>query len=329
MSSIKNEQHLRFTEAALAASDDCIKIIGLDGSLQYMSEGGQRVMEVDDFDALKGCPWPDFWQGMGHTDALDALEKARGGKTARFVGYADTAKGNPRYWDVKVSPILAADGTVESILSISRDITALKEHEERQALLRGELSHRIKNILALVQAVANQTLKSDGDIAAVKAAFLARLAALGRAHDILTQSKTSEVKTSIHAVLKTAASDQLTGRIVLDGPHVPLSSKSGLALALALHELATNAAKYGALSTSEGLVNISWTIRNIEGEDRVKLDWKESDGPRVVAPTRKGFGSKMIERALASYVRGSVNAHYLPEGLHFHLEAPLSALAEE
>src|SRR6478735_8198579 len=94
----------------LAGCGDCIKILDLDGRLQFMSEGGKRVMEVDDFSPLKGCPWPDFWVGQGNLNAALAVETAKTGAVARFRGSANTAKGTPRYWDVQVSPIFGADG---------------------------------------------------------------------------------------------------------------------------------------------------------------------------------------------------------------------------
>ena len=126
----------------LAGCGDCIKILDLDGRLQFMSEGGKRVMEVEDFGALKGCPWPDFWTGAGNADATRAIETARAGGTARFQGAANTARGTPRYWDVQVSPILGSDGKPAYLLSISRDITEewrataeLKEAVQRQAQL--------------------------------------------------------------------------------------------------------------------------------------------------------------------------------------------------
>lgn len=132
---VGNDDVLR---AVLSGCGDCIKILDLDGNLQFMSEGGKRVMEVEDFGALKGCPWPDFWAGQGNADAREAVADARRGEIGRFRGPADTAKGNPRYWDVQVSPILAPDGAVSHLLSISRDITAewrmendLKEAAER------------------------------------------------------------------------------------------------------------------------------------------------------------------------------------------------------
>jgi hypothetical protein len=94
----------------LEGCGDCIKILDLDGQLQFMSEGGKRVMEVEDFGKLKGCPWPDFWAGVGNSDARSAVETAKAGGTARFKGAANTAKGNARFWDVQVSPIFGEDG---------------------------------------------------------------------------------------------------------------------------------------------------------------------------------------------------------------------------
>ncbi|MBW9114850.1 PAS domain-containing protein [Rhizobium cauense] len=320
------EPDRRFIEAALAESDDCIKIIGLDGTLQYMSEGGQRVMEVDDFEAVRGCPWPDFWQGQGNLDAVAAIEAARSGRRAHFTGYADTAKGNPRVWDVKVSPIFRADGTVESILSVSRDVTDLKAFEKEQSLLRHELSHRIKNILAIVQSVANQTLKNDDDMRVAKPALLARLAALGRAHDILMQS--AHDTTTMQAVVETASREQPTGRIIAEGPAIQLSAKSGLALALALHELSTNALKYGALSNDSGKVSISWQVVHDDEDEQLEFIWVESHGPPVARPDRKGFGSQMIERALSAYVRGRAELDYRPDGLIFRLTAPVIAFKQ-
>src|ERR1700754_2473214 len=101
----------------LAASDDCIKVIDLDGKLSFMSEGGQRVMEVSDFNAIKGCPWPDFWIDQGNVDARQAVADAKAGKVGRFRGAANTAKGTPKFWDVQVTPILGEDGKPERLLS--------------------------------------------------------------------------------------------------------------------------------------------------------------------------------------------------------------------
>ncbi len=116
--------------ALLASSGDCIKLLDLDGRLIYMNDSGRRIMEVDDFDALRGRPWHDFWRGTGNQLARDAVEAARGGETAEYFGAADTAKGNPRYWHVKVRPVVSRDGTVTHILSVSRDISISKRAAE-------------------------------------------------------------------------------------------------------------------------------------------------------------------------------------------------------
>ena len=113
-----------FLRDVLASSNDCIKVLDLDGNLTFMSGGGQRVMEVGDFNAIRGCPWPDFWRGPGHADAKAAVESARAGGVGRFQGPAETMAGTPRFWDVQVTPIRGAGGHVERLLSISRDITA-------------------------------------------------------------------------------------------------------------------------------------------------------------------------------------------------------------
>ncbi len=118
-----------FLRSVLAASDDCIKVLDLDAKLVFMSEGGQRVMEVSDFNAIRGYPWTDFWQGQGNADARAAVEAAQAGGTGHFQGAADTMAGTPRYWDVRVRPILGADGRPERLLSVSRDITAMRDAE--------------------------------------------------------------------------------------------------------------------------------------------------------------------------------------------------------
>ncbi len=115
---------------------DCIKVLDLDGGLTFMSEGGMRVMEVSDFNLVRGCPWPDFWQGQGHKDALVALMAAKAGGVGHFQGSANTYLGTPKWWDVQVTPILGPNGQPERILSVSRDITDQKTVERQLASAR-------------------------------------------------------------------------------------------------------------------------------------------------------------------------------------------------
>ncbi|MGU3665648.1 PAS domain S-box protein [Methylobacterium sp. A49B] len=129
----KEQADTEFMRSVLASSADCIKVLDLDGGLTFMSEGGMQVMEVSDFNHIKGCPWPSFWQGQGNADALAALAMARDGGIGHFQGRADTFLGNAKWWDVQVTPIFGPDGRPERILSVSRDITEQKSFEERLA----------------------------------------------------------------------------------------------------------------------------------------------------------------------------------------------------
>ncbi|PZO01411.1 MAG: histidine kinase [Hyphomicrobiales bacterium] len=308
----------------LMASDDCIKVLDLDGKLSFMSEGGQRVMEISDFNAIKGCPWPNFWLGQGNADALHAVAEARAGRSYRFQSVANTGLGNPRHWDVQVAPITGADGKPESILSVSRDITQLKEAEDRLRLLALELKHRMKNTIAMIQAIANQTMKAGTDVGEIKTIFLARLATLSSAQDLLTQTEWARARL-LDLVESSLAPHGERSRFAIEGPDVELSSKCALGLALALHELATNANKYGALKNDDGRVTVRWTVDG----DTFHFVWTETDGPPVLAPTRSGFGSRMIEKALAGYFQGSAGIEYRPDGVVVTLKAPVDALTTE
>ncbi len=132
-----------FNRQILASSADCIKVLDLDGRLQFMSEGGMWVMEIEDFGAIQGMWWPDFWHGDGHGQVLDAIDVARHGGTGRFQGFATTMKGSPRWWDVIVTAMLGSDGAPEKLLSISRDITATKKAEVRLREINDTLESEI------------------------------------------------------------------------------------------------------------------------------------------------------------------------------------------
>ncbi|OCR25087.1 histidine kinase [Pseudomonas syringae] len=132
-----------FNRRVLASSTDCIKVLDLDGRLTWMSEGGQHVMEVSDFNAIRGCPWPDFWQDQGHHDANTAVALAKSGRDGFFQGQASTMTGTVKWWDVRVSPILGSDGLPEKLLCVSRDITDAKQAEAALLDLNETLEQRV------------------------------------------------------------------------------------------------------------------------------------------------------------------------------------------
>lgn len=313
----------QFMHSVLASSSDCIKVLDLDANLTFMSEGGQRVMEVSDFNDIAGCPWPDFWQGPGNLAAREAIAKAQAGCPAVFQGYAETMKGNRRYWDVQVSPIMGPDGRPERILSVSRDISALKASEEARAVLVHEMAHRMKNTLAMVQAVVTQTLRQATSMDAGRLAVSQRLTALGRAQDILTRTEFAEASVEDVVCAAIAPHRIADDRITWDGPRFGLTGQQALGLSLAIHELGTNAAKYGALSNESGRVTMSWKL----ADGAFDFCWIETGGPLVTPPDSRGFGSKLIERIVASYFDGEGHIDFDPAGIRFTLTGGADSVA--
>ncbi|MGP4806379.1 PAS domain-containing protein [Agrobacterium cavarae] len=312
-----------FLRSVLSASTDCIKVVELDGTLSFMSEGGMKVMEISDFNAVKGCPWPEFLKADGPNQARAAIEAAKRGETTHFEAPADTFIGNPRHWSVSVSPIPGPDGKVARILSVSRDHTELHKARKQQQILNGELAHRIKNTMSVVQAIANQTLGKANDQGAV-AAFGKRLGALASAHDVLTRDNWSMA--TFGDVARSALATFGEDRFTLSGPEVTIGPRATLALTLMLHELATNAAKYGALSASEGDVLVNWALRRDGDNEVLDLTWVERGGPPAMEPTQKGFGSRLIRMGLSG--SGGVTLRYESEGLTVEATAPLYQIQE-
>ncbi|WP_165937748.1 PAS domain-containing protein [Methylobacterium segetis] len=207
-----------------------------------------------------------------------------------------------------------------------RDITERHRNEERRQLMVNELNHRVKNSLAVVQGIASQTLRAARDLDQARSDLTARLVALARAHDLLTSEswEGADLAEVVRATLEGGLGVQ--GRqVVTSGPSLRLSPNAALSLALALHELATNAIKYGALSVEAGRVEISWAIDPpIDAatvERGLRLSWTERDGPPVTAPLRRGFGSRLLQRGLAAELHGTVDLAFEPDGVVCRIEA--------
>ena len=308
----------------LAGCGDCIKVLDLEGRLQFMSDGGKRVMEVDDFSALKGCPWPDFWAGEGHAQAAAAVEAAKAGATGRFRGPANTAKGTPRYWDVQVSPIFGPDGRPAQLLSISRDITEEWEAAQRERFLTEELAHRAKNSFAMVLAIARNTFRGPAH-AQPLAAYTSRVMTLAQAHEMSSASHWTRAPIGDIIGAALASHNVGEGQFNVSGPQLNVAPKQALALTLAVNELATNALKYGALSSPQGRVDISWSSSESAPPTFAFL-WRERGGPPVVAPTRQGFGSRVIKDFMANDFGGTVRLSYPADGVQCELTSPLANL---
>ena len=222
------------------------------------------------------------------------------------------------------------DGDLARLVGTVRDVSELKDAEARQALVRGELQHRIKNTLAMVSAIATQTLRGD-DIEDRRSAFNQRLAALAGAHDMLmgSDARGSDLQSILERALAPHQSDE--GRFTIAGPHVELNARQSLSMALAAHELATNAAKYGALSVDTGRVSIVWSIGADPGsvDPRFRFVWQEAHGPLVTEPSRKGFGSRLINRVLAGDFNGAVSIDYPSSGVVCTLVSSASSVTSD
>jgi PAS domain S-box-containing protein len=232
-------------------------------------------------------------------------------------------------WVAANGQAVREEGEAVRLLGTLRDITEQKLAEAHQHLLTNELNHRVKNTLATVQALVSQTLRSAISPDQARRAVDDRLVALGRAHDILT--RTSWTAAPIFEVVA-GATTPLTvgvGRVRSHGPARQLAPKPALSLALALHELGVNAVKYGALSNDTGHVEISWSVEpGLDGR-RFHFQWSEHGGPTVEPPTRRGFGSKLIQGALAAEFRGDVRLDFRPTGVVWTVDAPLDAMEDE
>jgi two-component sensor histidine kinase len=218
--------------------------------------------------------------------------------------------------------------TVRALLRLRAAIAAEREQaEEHQRFLVAELSHRVKNTLAMVQSIATQTLRDATSLEEASEAIGARIAALALAHDLLVQEQWAHA--SIRSVVKAATSmhEGADGqRFDVSGPELQLGPKAALGLALALHELCTNAVKFGSLSNTGGRVELAWEIVQENGEPHLHLRWAEKGGPEVKAPSRKGFGSRLLNRGLAGSFGGTVELSYPQAGFVLSLTAPLAAV---
>jgi two-component sensor histidine kinase len=200
-----------------------------------------------------------------------------------------------------------------------------EETAERQRLMLRELNHRVRNTLATVDSVTRLTARHASNVAEYEARLTDRIRSLAKTHELLTGADWTQAGLAELLRAEFAAYGQDGGQFRLDGPPVTLPARQAVAVGMLLHELATNAAKYGALSVPEGRVEVRWTLREDPGgARRLDLTWEETGGPPVRPPTRRGFGTQLIERAIARDLGAEVVADYDPRGLRFRLSMPLS-----
>jgi PAS domain S-box-containing protein len=309
------------------AATEFIGISDLDRHALYVNRAGQRLVGLDDDEAVRQTKVLDYFM----PDELPRIEREvfpAVRETGRWTGELTfrnfkTGARIPVIYDVfRIDD--PATGKPTNYATLTRDITAIKQGEEQRELLINELNHRVKNTLATVQSIATQTLRNSASFGAFQDAFVSRLVALSRAHDLLTRSNwhSAPFTEIVRETLEPYGVG--SGRIRFDGPGIRLTPSAAVTLSMALHELATNAAKYGALSEPGGRIEVDWSLDRSAPRAWLNIVWAERDGPKVTQPGRRGFGSRLLERGVAGELDGEVALDFERDGLQCRMRLPLS-----
>lgn len=259
--------------------------------------------------------WSEVWDDIG-----PIVERAYAGVPSYFEDFALTIHRSDRdekaWFTFCYSPLRLADGSIAGMLDTVVETTDKVRAQADLALANRELGHRLKNTLALVQAIAAQTLRDETSSEAMSH-FSSRLAALSHAHEILLRQDWSAASLSDVIAASIEPHDAL-GQVRIEGLDIQINSRAAVSLSLMLHELSTNAVKYGALSVSKGQVDLSWLI----DDDCLALCWRESGGPPVSDPKYSGFGFRLLDMGLGGH--GKVERRFKAEGLELALRVPLA-----
>lgn len=289
--------------------------------------------------------WADVW-----SDVLPFVRSALSGQATWMEDMPLTMTRNgyeeQTYWTFSYSPIYGDTGAIEGLLSIVTETTKAvldrealqasyravqdnlgrqQAHEQELRLLNAELGHRMKNTLAMVQSIVSQSIRGADTLEDVAETVFGRIQALTKAQDLLTGVSTSAAELTMIAEHALGPHRTDTDCFALRGPKVSISARQALGLSLALHELATNSTKYGSLSVPQGRVSISWFL---DDDQQFFLRWTETGGPAVTTPTRRGFGSKLTERAVADLFHGTAVIVFEPTGVVFSLQGRLDQFTD-
>jgi PAS domain S-box-containing protein len=317
----KAEQEKANFERIVRQASDFIGMSDAKGTVIFLNDAARKLVGLSKDEPAPRSAMDFIAEADRPVFREEVLSAVRSGHSVerelRLINFA-TGELVPALYTI--FPMRSEDGEVLGYGVVTKDITDQKEAEERKAQIMSEATHRIKNTLAVVQAIVAQTVRTSRSAEDSGKAITQRVAALAAAQNILTGAE--DAAADIMAVVSAALGphDAGDGRLVFDGPQHSLAGPQALGLSLALHELATNAAKYGALSSDKGVVNIKWAIA---ADGAFDLEWLEREGPSVSAPPSKGFGSKLIERMIGPYFKGSASLDFEPEGVRFRLKGQL------
>jgi PAS domain S-box-containing protein len=320
------EQASRLLGAIVEASDDAIVSKDLNGIVTSWNRGAERLFGYPAAEMIGRSITllipPDL-----QDEEPKILERIRRGERIEHYNTVRLRKdGSLVDISLSVSPVRDAHGTIVGASKIARDITDQRRAQDRQNLLTREIQHRTKNLFAVVQAVVARSFADKQTLEEAKTAVLSRLQSLAQTHDLLVGKEWQGA--DILEVVRMEMSPYAE-RTSMQGPRLFLHPKAAQNLALALHELATNAAKYGALSTPTGQVRITWTLDGAAEHERFGFRWEECGGPPVEAPKQKGFGSVVLQHVMAEYLEARPELRYGAGGVVYELAASLAAVTGE
>ena len=320
----ENTAKWRIYEALLQATPDLSYVFDLQHRFIYANQALLNMWGMTWDEAMgKTCleigyePWHAAMHDAEIERVIATKQPIRGD-----VPFPHTTQG-VRIYDYIFTPVIGPDGEVEAIAGSTRDVTERKRHEQHLQLLINELNHRVKNSLAMVQSIARQTCHNARDLAEASEKVEQRLVALSAAHDVLTRENwhSADILELVQATAGAHADDPAT-RFDVQGEPCRLDPRRALALAMALHELGTNAVKFGALSGPDGRVSVHWHKTSVGGREMIDLVWQESGGPPVQAPSQRGFGSRLLEKGLKHDLGGTVELSFEPGGLRYRVVFP-------
>jgi PAS domain S-box-containing protein len=293
------------------SSNDSIITENLDGIISSWNKSAERLFGYT-VEEVIGGPVTILIPPERHDEETTILARIkRGERIHHYETVRQRKDGSLIDISLTVSPIKSAQGKVVGAAKVARDITERRRDDERIATLAREAEHRTKNILATVQATVNLSQSDTAD--GLKRAIEGRIRALAKLHDLFVKSRWTGAELSSIAAQELAPYvGEGVARARSDGPYVLLAPKAAQAIAVTLHELATNAAKYGSLSVPKGLVEVTWSNAT---DGRLILYWTESGGPPAKKPTREGFGTSVIERMIREQLNGELHLDWRPEGL--------------
>ena len=312
--------------AIVASSDDAIISKSLEGEITSWNAGATHVFGYEPHEMI-GEPIARIIPHDLYAEEEDILARLKRGERIDHYETTRLAKcDRPVEVSLTVSPVRDKSGTIIGASMIGRDITDRKRAEKLQRLLAEELTHRVNNTLAIIRSIASQSLRHAKSPPEFVASFGGRIEALARAHDLLTRShlQGAELTSLVYEQVLLGA-DAEDRRISFAGPRVMLDAQTAVHLALVLHELGTNARKYGALSAPGGRLSVTWELHT-NGGRHLALEWREEKGPRVNAPGERGFGTVLIEQTLQGH-GGQCAMCFSADGMVGRITLPLVALA--